>query len=339
MTDAAKASRRDNAASTSSTEAEATGRAGAARERDRPSRPALLPAGRAGDLRRRLTTRWSRATARSRRASRRCSAPTARASRSAPRRRRASPRSRHALPMLSLDNAFDEEDVREFFARVRRFLGLEPRTQPIEVVGRAQDRRAVGRAALRGRPIRAGRDPRRRRRSARTSPPISGRWPTCPHACKGSHAPTVLEVRGEVYMRAQRLRQAQRSARQAAGEPLFANPRNAAAGSAAPARSRDHRGAAAAFLRLCAGARSSEATARRDPVGIPRAARSWGFRGQSAGQALPRRRRALALPAQIGERARRAALRHRRRRLQGQPARLAGAAGLGQPRAALGDRA
>ena len=63
------------------------------------------------------------------------------------RRLAASPRSAIPLPMLSLDNAFEEADVRDFFARVRRFLGLSE-DDPVEVIGRAQDRRALGQPAL-----------------------------------------------------------------------------------------------------------------------------------------------------------------------------------------------
>jgi DNA ligase (NAD+) len=134
---------------------------------------------------------------------------------------------RHAVPMLSLANAFDREDVEAFFARIRRFLGLGA-DEPVEVVGEAKiDGLSVSLRYERGRfAIGAtrgdgaeGEDVTNNLRTLRD----------VPKQLKDD-APEVIEVRGEVYFGRsdfQRLNER----RAAASEPIFANPRNAAAGS------------------------------------------------------------------------------------------------------------
>ena len=154
----------------------------------------------------------------------------------------------HSRPMLSLENAFDDDDTAEFVARVRRFLGLgederpefvaEPKIDGLSVSLRYEGRRFVG-GATRG-DGRVGEDVTA---NLRTLDDIPDRLP--------EDAPDIVEVRGEVYMlhgdfealNAERERENEalrkenarleaegRKLRRKLLEP-FANPRNAAAGS------------------------------------------------------------------------------------------------------------
>ena len=133
---------------------------------------------------------------------------------------------RHRVPMLSLANAFEAEEVRDFDAGVRRFLGLsadaplhyvaEPKIDGLSLSLRYESGVLVE-AATRG----DGREGEGVTANARTIADIPERI---------HDAPAVLEVRGEVYMAHADF--AALNARQAAaGGKTFANPRNAAAGS------------------------------------------------------------------------------------------------------------
>ncbi|MBV9738229.1 MAG: NAD-dependent DNA ligase LigA [Hyphomicrobiales bacterium] len=135
---------------------------------------------------------------------------------------------RHRVPMLSLSNAFTDDEVLEFLARVRRFLDRDAASMPaftaepkIDGLSCAirYERGELTRAATRG----DGEEGEDVTANVRTIRAI-------PERLEGKNVPEVLEVRGEVYLRHDDF--ARINARQAEqGRPVFANPRNAAAGS------------------------------------------------------------------------------------------------------------
>jgi DNA ligase (NAD+) len=133
----------------------------------------------------------------------------------------------HRVAMLSLDNAFADEEVGEFVARVKRFLAwpedkvlaftAEPKIDGLSCAIRYENGVLV-QAATRG----DGREGEDVTANVRTIGDI-------PHTLKGE-PPAVVEVRGEVYMEKDAF--AKMNARaEAAGEVIYANPRNSAAGS------------------------------------------------------------------------------------------------------------
>lgn len=138
---------------------------------------------------------------------------------------------RHAVPMLSLDNAFGEEDVRDFFESVRRFMKelKDDPTIPIEAVaepkidGLSATLRYEGGEFIQGATRGDGAEGEDITANLRTVKDIPARL-------QGEGWPAVLEVRGEVYMRRGEfftLNERQ----EASGDKPFANPRNAASGS------------------------------------------------------------------------------------------------------------
>ncbi len=132
----------------------------------------------------------------------------------------------HGAPMLSLDNAFGPEDFSEFLDRVRRFLGLGD--EAVAVVGEPKiDGLSISLTYAAGRLVRAatrgdgsvGEDVTANVRTLAAIPPAL----PAPY-------PQRIEIRGEVFMtKADFL--ALNAAQEAAGDKVFANPRNAAAGS------------------------------------------------------------------------------------------------------------
>ncbi len=135
---------------------------------------------------------------------------------------------RHAVPMLSLGNAFADEEVAEFVARVRRFLGLGA-DEPVAVVAEPKiDGLSISLTYEAGRLTLAA-----TRGDGVEGENVTGNVMTIrqvPKRLKGANVPDRIEVRGEIYLPHadfKRLNEEQA----AAGAKVFANPRNAAAGS------------------------------------------------------------------------------------------------------------
>jgi DNA ligase (NAD+) len=135
---------------------------------------------------------------------------------------------RHAVPMLSLDNAFAEQDVIDFVARIRRFLRLgddeeitfsaEPKIDGLSMSLRYENGELVT-GATRG----DGTEGEDVTANVKTLKDI-------PRRLKRKAVPAVCEVRGEIYMTKQAFL-ALNKRQAASGGQVFANPRNSAAGS------------------------------------------------------------------------------------------------------------
>ena len=135
---------------------------------------------------------------------------------------------RHRVPMLSLDNAMGAGEVSEFVRRVGRFLNLGE-DAPLDLVAEAKiDGLSANLRYEDGSFVQGA-----TRGDGTVGEDVTANLRTIhdiPQRLEGAALPSRLEVRGEVYMeRADFM--ALNAAREAAGEPLFANPRNFAAGS------------------------------------------------------------------------------------------------------------
>src|ERR1043166_2281893 len=130
----------------------------------------------------------------------------------------------HPAPMLTLDNTYSEEEVANFYKRIKRLLPdekipvvIEPKVDGV-AVSLMYEKARLKYAATRGDGI-VGDDITQNIKTIRS----------VPHQLRGD-APDVFEVRGEAYLDKAGFEKLNNE-RKAAGLPLFANPRNAAAGS------------------------------------------------------------------------------------------------------------
>lgn len=134
---------------------------------------------------------------------------------------------RHAIPMLSLGNAFDDADVAEFLTRIRRFLSIGD-DEPLEIVGEPKiDGLSVSLRYENGVFVRGA-----TRGDGTEGEDITANLQTLddiPEKLAGD-APEIAEIRGEVYLPKSAFR-ALNEAQKANDAKIFANPRNAAAGS------------------------------------------------------------------------------------------------------------
>ncbi|MFM9845715.1 MAG: NAD-dependent DNA ligase LigA [Hyphomicrobiaceae bacterium] len=135
---------------------------------------------------------------------------------------------RHDVAMLSLGNAFEDADVTEFVDRVRRFLRV-PSDDPLVVLAEPKiDGLSISLRYENGRLVQAA-----TRGDGTTGENVTANVMTIreiPHRLKGKNVPELIDVRGEIYLAHQDFRRLN-AAQAEAGDKVFANPRNAAAGS------------------------------------------------------------------------------------------------------------
>src|SRR5712691_7385430 len=130
----------------------------------------------------------------------------------------------HRVPMLSLDNTYSEDELREFEERIFRIVGTREMSYVAELkidglsMALHYEKGRLVRGVTRGDGVR-GDDVTPNVRAIRT----------VPLRLHGHDVPDELEVRGEVYFPRSRF-DAMNREREAAGEEIFANPRNTAAG-------------------------------------------------------------------------------------------------------------
>ena len=134
----------------------------------------------------------------------------------------------HAVPMLSLGNAFSDQDVADFVERVRRFLRLPDEEIPAMIAEPKIDGLSLSLRYEKGELVRGA-----TRGDGTTGEDVTANVRTIsdiPHALKGRDIPAVCEIRGEVYILGKDFIGFNKRAEKA-GIQMAANPRNFAAGS------------------------------------------------------------------------------------------------------------
>ena len=133
----------------------------------------------------------------------------------------------HAKPMLSLGNAFDDDDVTDFVERIKRFLGLQD--EPVTITAEPKiDGVSASLRYEKGTLISGA-----TRGDGQVGEDITANLLTLddvPEVIRAKDLPEILEVRGEVYMSHEDFAELNKQ-QESEGKPVFANPRNAAAGS------------------------------------------------------------------------------------------------------------
>ena len=178
---------------------------------------------------------------------------------------------RHAMPMLSLSNAFEDQDVVDFVTRVKKFLNIAE-TEPLAVVAEPKidglsctlryEHGQLKFAATRG----DGAEGEDITENVKTIRDVPQSLP--------AGVPDILEVRGEIYMRKSEFLELNQQ-QELKGEKIFANPRNAAAGSVRQLDSNITKNRPLRFFGYALGELSSPIADTQD--GIRKKLKSFGF--------------------------------------------------------------
>lgn len=177
----------------------------------------------------------------------------------------------HSVPMLSLGNAFESQDVSDFMERIRNFLKL-PASESIEIVTEPKiDGLSCSIRYEQGRFVQAA-----TRGDGATGEDITENVRTIsdvPKMIEGN-VPEVLEVRGEIYMRRDEFMRLNATQEKTGGK-IFANPRNAAAGSVRQLNPQVSAARPLRFFGYALGQVSEPIAETQD--GIRHKLREWGF--------------------------------------------------------------